>query len=78
MSVEVGAKAPDFTLPNQDREPVTLSEQLKAGPVVLAFFPAAYSGTCPKEKWGGGGGGRGGGGGGGEGGGGGGGRVGWG
>ena len=49
MSVEVGAKAPDFTLPNQDREPVTLSEQLKAGPVVLAFFPAAYSGTCQKE-----------------------------
>src|SRR4029434_3380050 len=49
MSVEVGAKAPDFTLPNQDREPVSLSEQLKAGPVVLAFFPAAYSGTCQKE-----------------------------
>jgi peroxiredoxin len=49
MSVEVGAKAPDFTLPNQDREPVTLSEQLKSGPVVLAFFPAAFSGTCQKE-----------------------------
>ena len=40
MSVDVGAKAPDFTLPNQDRENVTLSEQLKNGPVVLAFFPA--------------------------------------
>jgi peroxiredoxin len=49
MSVEVGAKAPDFTLPNQDREPVSLSEQLKSGPVVLAFFPAAFSGTCQKE-----------------------------
>ena len=49
MSVEVGAQAPDFTLPNQDREPVTLSEQLKSGPVVLAFFPAAFSGTCQKE-----------------------------
>ena len=49
MSVDVGAKAPDFTLPNQDREPVTLSEQLKSGPVVLAFFPAAFSGTCQKE-----------------------------
>jgi len=49
MSVEVGATAPDFTLPNQDREPVTLSEQLKSGPVVLAFFPAAFSGTCQKE-----------------------------
>src|SRR5687767_5512680 len=49
MSVEVGAKAPDFTLPNQDREPVKLSEQLAKGPVVLAFFPAAFSGTCQKE-----------------------------
>jgi glutaredoxin-dependent peroxiredoxin len=49
MSVEVGAKAPDFTLPNQDREPVTLSDKVKSGPVVLAFFPAAFSGTCQAE-----------------------------
>ena len=49
MSVDVGAKAPDFTLPNQDREPVSLSGQLKNGPVVLAFFPAAFSGTCQIE-----------------------------
>ena len=49
MPVDVGAKAPDFTLPNQDREQVTLSEQLKKGPVVLAFFPAAFSGVCTKE-----------------------------
>jgi peroxiredoxin len=49
MSVDVGAKAPDFTLPNQDREPVTLSDQLKNGPVVLAFFPAAFSSVCQTE-----------------------------
>ena len=49
MSAEVGARAPDFTLPNQDRTPVTLSEELKKGPVVLAFFPAAFSGTCTQE-----------------------------
>lgn len=49
MAAEVGTKAPDFTLPNQDREPVTLSDQLKNGPVVLAFMPAAFSGTCTKE-----------------------------
>jgi glutaredoxin-dependent peroxiredoxin len=49
MPVDVGAKAPDFTLPNQDREPVTLSSQLKNGPVVLAFFPAAFSGVCQQE-----------------------------
>jgi peroxiredoxin len=40
--------APDFTLPNQDREPVTLRAQ-RGRPVVLAFFPAAYSDTCTKE-----------------------------
>jgi glutaredoxin-dependent peroxiredoxin len=49
MSVAVGAKAPDFTLPNQDRAAVTLSDQLTKGPVVLAFMPAAFSGTCTTE-----------------------------
>jgi len=49
MSVDVGAKAPDFTLHNQNREDVTLSQELKKGPVVLAFFPAAFSGTCQQE-----------------------------
>jgi glutaredoxin-dependent peroxiredoxin len=49
MSVDVGAKAPDFTLPNQDREPVTLSEVLKKGPVVLNFFPAAFSSVCQNQ-----------------------------
>jgi peroxiredoxin len=46
--VDVGTMAPDFTLSNQDREPVTLSA-LRGRPVVLAFFPAAFSGTCIKE-----------------------------
>ena len=48
MAADVGSAAPDFTLMNQDREPVTLS-QLKGKPVVLAFFPAAFSGVCQKE-----------------------------
>jgi glutaredoxin-dependent peroxiredoxin len=48
MSADVGSKAPDFTLANQDRQPVTLS-QLRGQPVVLAFFPAAFSSTCQKE-----------------------------
>ena len=48
MAVDVGSKAPDFTLTNQDRQPVTLSEQ-KGHPVVLAFFPAAFSSVCTKE-----------------------------
>ena len=49
MAVEVGAKAPDFTLHNQNHESVTLSEVLKKGPVVLAFLPGAFSGTCTAE-----------------------------
>jgi peroxiredoxin len=48
MPADVGSIAPDFTLVNQDREPVTLS-QLHGRPVVLAFFPAAFSSTCTKE-----------------------------
>src|SRR5215510_12161557 len=50
MAADVGTKAPDFTLPNQDRQPVTLSaEVLKHSATVLAFFPAAFSGVCTKE-----------------------------
>ena len=49
MAADVGSKAPDFTLVNQDREPVKLSEQIGSGNIVLAFFPAAFSGTCTKE-----------------------------
>jgi glutaredoxin-dependent peroxiredoxin len=48
MSVDVGSKAPDFTLTNQDRQAVTLSEQ-RGRPVILAFFPAAFSSVCEKE-----------------------------
>jgi glutaredoxin-dependent peroxiredoxin len=48
MSVDVGSKAPDFTLADQDRQPVTLSAQ-RGKPVVLAFFPAAFSSVCTKE-----------------------------
>jgi peroxiredoxin len=37
MPADLGSKAPDFTLPNQDRQPV------------LDFFPAAFSSTRTKE-----------------------------
>jgi glutaredoxin-dependent peroxiredoxin len=48
MSIDVGNTAPDFTLVNHDRQKVTLSE-LRPSPVVLAFFPAAFSSVCTKE-----------------------------
>jgi glutaredoxin-dependent peroxiredoxin len=48
MSIDVGTKAPDFVLVDHDRQKVTLSEQ-RGTPVVLAFFPAAFSSVCTKE-----------------------------
>jgi thioredoxin-dependent peroxiredoxin len=38
--IEEGTEAPDFTLPNQDGEDVTLSD-LRGRPVVLYFYPKA-------------------------------------
>lgn len=39
--LKVGDKAPDFTLPDTDGKPVTLSQLLAQGPVVLAFYVKA-------------------------------------
>src|SRR5437764_3337175 len=48
MAAELGSKAPDFTLTNHERQAVTLSGE-RGHPVVLAFFPAAFSSVCTKE-----------------------------
>lgn len=45
----IGQNAPDFTLPNHKREPVRLSDLSAKGAVVLAFYPAAFTGVCEKE-----------------------------
>jgi len=44
----VGAGAPDFTLPSTAGEKVTLSS-LRGKPVLIAFFPLAFSSTCTAE-----------------------------
>ncbi|MCU1574571.1 MAG: Redoxin domain protein [Micrococcaceae bacterium] len=44
----VGEPAPDFELVNQHGEPVRLSN-LRGGPVVLVFYPFAFSGVCTGE-----------------------------
>ncbi len=48
MALSVGTVAPNFTLLNADREPVTLHD-LRGKKVVLAFFPAAFTGVCQAE-----------------------------
>jgi len=48
MALKIGDKAPDFTLFNQDGEPISLSS-FKGKNVVVLFFPAANTGACTKE-----------------------------
>ena len=43
VALKVGDKAPDFTLPGTDGKPVQLSKLLARGPVILAFFPKAFT-----------------------------------
>ncbi len=48
MSLQIGSKAPNFSLPDTDKNTVTL-ESLKGQNVVLFFFPFAFTGVCTKE-----------------------------
>ena len=48
-TTNIGDPAPDVTLVSDERQPVRLSEQWAKGPVVLAFFPAAFSRVCTAE-----------------------------
>ena len=45
---QVGEQAPDFTLEDTTMQPVSLRD-FQGQPVILAFFPAAFSSTCTKE-----------------------------
>jgi len=44
-ALEVGQKAPDFTLNGTDGKPVKLSDLTAKGPVVIYTFIAAFTGT---------------------------------
>ena len=46
--LETGQMAPDFTLPDQDGQPFTLSS-LRGGYVVLYFYPKDNTSGCTKE-----------------------------
>jgi len=49
--LETGAEAPDFTLPDQDGNDVTLSD-LRGNPVVLYFYPKAGTPGCTTQACG--------------------------
>jgi peroxiredoxin len=46
--IEAGAPAPDFTLLDQDGQPITLSD-LRGDPVLLVFYPADFSPVCTDQ-----------------------------
>ena len=45
----VGSAAPNFTLRDQNRQPVTLADYRGAKNVLLVFFPLAFTGICEGE-----------------------------
>ena len=48
MSLSVGDTAPEFSLPDQDKQVVSLSG-LRGTPVLVVFYPFAFSGICTGE-----------------------------
>jgi len=52
MAIPKGTKAPQFTLKTKNADGVkdiSLSEELNKGPVVLLFFPLAFTSVCTQE-----------------------------
>jgi len=49
LTVKIGDKAPDFTLPSQMGDNVTLSEYLGKKSIVLYFYPKDETAGCTKE-----------------------------
>jgi peroxiredoxin len=48
MSLSVGDPAPEFSLPDQDKQVVSLAD-LRGTPVLLVFYPFAFSRLCTGE-----------------------------
>lgn len=45
----IGARAPEFTLPDADGQSVSLSGLLSRGPLLLYFYPADFTPGCTRE-----------------------------
>ena len=45
----IGGRAPEFTLPDQNDQSVSLSTLLRFGPLILYFYPADFTPGCTRE-----------------------------
>src|SRR5579871_5484678 len=45
----IGGRAPEFTLPDQNDQSVSLSTLLRHGPLILYFYPADFTPGCTRE-----------------------------
>jgi peroxiredoxin len=49
MSLQIGQKAPEFTLYSSAKEKISLSDYAGKQNILLLFFPQAFTGVCTKE-----------------------------
>jgi peroxiredoxin len=49
MPIDVGTRAPDFTLKDQNNQEVSLADFRGRKAVLLVFYPLAFTGTCRGE-----------------------------
>jgi len=45
----IGGRAPEFTLPDQSGDSISLSTLLRQGPLILYFYPADFTPGCTRE-----------------------------
>ena len=49
VMLAIGSRAPEFTLPDHDDRPVSLTTLLHRGPLILYFYPADFTPGCTRE-----------------------------
>jgi thioredoxin-dependent peroxiredoxin len=47
--LEIGSRAPEFTLPDHTGQTVSLTTLLRAGSLILYFYPADFTPGCTRE-----------------------------
>src|ERR1051325_9862094 len=47
--LDTGDRAPEFSLPDQDGNDISLTSLLKDGPAILYFYPADFTPGCTRE-----------------------------